>query len=120
MARVHGARAQVALAFETTYGTPPASGYTRMPFASTTLAPGLKPVRLTFQDHHVVDELHRHPEPCRRRSMRMPFLDKGNHTLSKVHSMWLAYLGPSYLHRRQGSKGQTSRESCDRESRKPL
>lgn len=27
----------MALAFETTYGTPPASGYTRMPFASTTL-----------------------------------------------------------------------------------
>ena len=31
------ARAQMALAFETTYGTPPASGFTRMPFASTTL-----------------------------------------------------------------------------------
>jgi len=37
MARAHGARAQMALAFETTYGTLPASGYTRMPFASTTL-----------------------------------------------------------------------------------
>ena len=37
MARAHGARAQMALAFETTYGTPPASGYTRMPFASATL-----------------------------------------------------------------------------------
>ena len=37
MARAHGARAQMALAFETTYGTPSASGYTRMPFASTTL-----------------------------------------------------------------------------------
>ncbi|MFN3855093.1 MAG: phage tail tube protein [Phreatobacter sp.] len=37
MARAHGARAQMALAFETTYGTPPASGYTQMPFASTTL-----------------------------------------------------------------------------------
>jgi hypothetical protein len=31
------ARAQVALAFETSYGTPPVGGYTRMPFASTTL-----------------------------------------------------------------------------------
>ena len=37
MARAQGARAQMALAFETVYGTPPASGYTRMPFASTSL-----------------------------------------------------------------------------------
>ncbi|WP_323033207.1 phage tail tube protein [Paracoccus sp. (in: a-proteobacteria)] len=37
MARAQGARAQMALAFETTYGTPPAGGFTRMPFASTTL-----------------------------------------------------------------------------------
>ncbi len=37
MARAQGARAQMALAFETSYGTPPMSGYTKMPFASTTL-----------------------------------------------------------------------------------
>ena len=37
MARAQGARAQMALAFETTYGTPPAGGFTRMPFASTSL-----------------------------------------------------------------------------------
>ena len=37
MARAQGARAQMALALETTYGTPPAGGFTRMPFASTTL-----------------------------------------------------------------------------------
>ena len=37
MARAQGARAQMALAFESVYGTPPASGFTRMPFASSTL-----------------------------------------------------------------------------------
>ena len=37
MARAQGARALMALAFETTYGTPPAGGFTKMPFASTTL-----------------------------------------------------------------------------------
>ena len=37
MARAQGARAQMALAFETVYGTAPASGYRTVPFASTTL-----------------------------------------------------------------------------------
>ncbi|WP_413874565.1 phage tail tube protein [Albidovulum sp.] len=37
MARAQGARAQMALAYETTYGTPPVGGFTRMPFASTSL-----------------------------------------------------------------------------------
>lgn len=37
MARAHGARAQMALAFEIVYGTAPASGYQTLPFASTTL-----------------------------------------------------------------------------------
>ena len=37
MARAQGARAQMALAFETTYGTPLAGGFTKMPFASTSL-----------------------------------------------------------------------------------
>ena len=37
MARAQGARAQMALAFETTYGTPPVDSFTRMPFASTSL-----------------------------------------------------------------------------------
>ncbi|MGR3599190.1 MAG: phage tail tube protein [Heliomarina sp.] len=38
MARALGARAQFALGFESTYGTPPASGsFWKMPFASTTL-----------------------------------------------------------------------------------
>ena len=38
MARAQGARAQMALAFETGYGTPPGSGYTQMPFITSSLA----------------------------------------------------------------------------------
>ncbi|MDZ4128649.1 MAG: phage tail tube protein, partial [Hydrogenophaga sp.] len=37
MARAQGARALMALGFETVYGTPPVGGFTRMPFASTSL-----------------------------------------------------------------------------------
>ncbi len=37
MARQPGARTQVAFAFESVYGTPPASSNRRMPFATTTL-----------------------------------------------------------------------------------
>jgi hypothetical protein len=37
MARAHGARAQMALAFESVYGTAAATGYRTVPFASTTL-----------------------------------------------------------------------------------
>ena len=37
MARAQGARAQMALAFETVYGTAPVTGYKLMPFASATL-----------------------------------------------------------------------------------
>ena len=38
MARAQGARSQLAAAFETVYGTAPVSGYTRMPFAASTLS----------------------------------------------------------------------------------
>ena len=51
MARAQGARAQMALAFETTYGTPPVGGFTKMPFASTSLGaeqPLLLPVVSRF------------------------------------------------------------------------
>ena len=44
MARAHGARAQMALALETVYGTAPASGYRTVPFASTTLGSDRKSV----------------------------------------------------------------------------
>ncbi|SDX90385.1 hypothetical protein SAMN05444336_112119 [Albimonas donghaensis] len=37
MARAQGARAQLLLAFESTYGTAPASGFTRIPFVRSTL-----------------------------------------------------------------------------------
>lgn len=37
MGRAQGSRAKAALAFETTYGTPPASGFVNIPFASTNL-----------------------------------------------------------------------------------
>ncbi|WP_319825860.1 phage tail tube protein [Thalassovita sp.] len=37
MARAQGARAQMALAFESTYGTSPVGGYTKMPFATASL-----------------------------------------------------------------------------------
>lgn len=38
MARAYGSRAQMALAFESVYGTAPGSGYTKMPFASSGLS----------------------------------------------------------------------------------
>lgn len=38
MARAYGSRAQLLLAFESTYGTAPASGYTKLPFASSGLS----------------------------------------------------------------------------------
>ena len=37
MARAQGARSQMALAFESVYGTSPVSGYKQIPFASTSL-----------------------------------------------------------------------------------
>lgn len=37
MARAQGARAQLAATFETIYGTPPATGYFKMPFASANI-----------------------------------------------------------------------------------
>ncbi|WP_347268133.1 phage tail tube protein [Paracoccus sp. (in: a-proteobacteria)] len=38
MARAQGARSQLAVAFETVYGTTPLTGFTRMPYASSTLS----------------------------------------------------------------------------------
>jgi len=38
MARAQGARSQLAAVFETNYGTAPANGFHKMPFASSSLA----------------------------------------------------------------------------------
>ena len=38
MARAYGSRAQLALAYESTYGTAPVSGYTKLPFATSGLS----------------------------------------------------------------------------------
>ena len=37
MARAQGARSQLAAVFETVYGTPPGSGFKRLPFATSSL-----------------------------------------------------------------------------------
>ena len=52
MARAQGARAQMALAFEAVYGTPPGAGFTQMPFITSSLAaiPG-SIVRNWVEDH---------------------------------------------------------------------
>lgn len=38
MSRAQGARAQMALAFESVYGTPPVTGFSKMPFATSSLS----------------------------------------------------------------------------------
>lgn len=40
MARAYGVNALLLAAFESTYGTSPASGFTRFPFVSTSLGSG--------------------------------------------------------------------------------
>ena len=50
---------------------------------------------LTFQDYHVVGELHRNPKPRRRSAVRTPFLHKRDDLLAKRHRMWLAHLEPT-------------------------
>jgi len=57
MARAHGARAQMALAFETVYGTAPATGFRTVPFASTTLGRSKQRDGQTFGHHHWIDLL---------------------------------------------------------------
>ena len=46
-----------------------------------------------LQLDHVVDKLHRNPEPRRRRPMRVPLRDKIHHALSQLNRMRLA--GPA-------------------------
>jgi len=79
--------------------------------AAIALDTRLQPARLTFQDHHVVDEFHRDPEPRGGGPVRMPFLHKRDNALTKCHRMWLAHLKPPYLPCRQGITDQASWES---------
>src|SRR5210317_1629456 len=55
------------------------------------LGAGFQPARLALQDHHVVNEFHRNPEPRRGCAVRMPFLHKRNNTFTKCHRMWFAH-----------------------------
>ncbi len=79
--------------------------------AAIALDTRLQPARFTFQGHHVVDELHRNPEPRGGGPVRMPFLHKRDSALTKCHRMWLAHLKPPYLPCRQGITDQASWES---------
>src|SRR6056297_1167242 len=70
--------------------------------AAISLSARLQPACLAFQDHHVIDELHRNPKPRGRSSVRMPFLHKRDNALPKRHRMWLSHLKPPYLPCGQG------------------
>ena len=66
----------------------------RIEFAMTAtiaLRPRVKPACFAFQNHHVVDELDRNPEPSCSRTMRMPFFHEPDHAHPKRHRMWLAH-----------------------------
>jgi len=65
--------------------------------AAIALCAWLQPARLALQDDHIVDELHRNPEPSGGRSMGMAFFHKCNNTLPKRYRKWLAHLRPPYL-----------------------
>ena len=78
--------------------------------AAIALPTRLQTTRLALQDHHVVDEFHRNPEPRGGCAVRMPFLHKRDDALTKCHRMWLAHLKPQYLPCRQGIIDQATWE----------
>ncbi len=51
--------------------------------AAMSLRPRLKPACLPFQDHHVVDELHRHPKLRSGCPVRMPFFHESDDALTR-------------------------------------
>lgn len=65
--------------------------------AAVALNTRLQSTRLALQDHHVIDELHRNPEPRSGGTVRMPFLHKRDNALPKRHRMWFSHLKPPYL-----------------------
>lgn len=88
--------------------------------AAIALSARRQPTRLVLQDHHVVNELHRYPEPCGGSPVRMPFLHKSDNALTKCQRMWLAHLKPPYLPCRQGITDQASWESESERSQPAL
>jgi|GEM_PF-2995214 len=87
MARAQGARAQMALAFETTYGTLPMSGYTKMPFASTTLG-AEQPLQTSELLGYGRDPQHRR-DRARRRYLLIPLAGAGPNWMAQLQRLRL-------------------------------
>lgn len=78
---------------------------------ATALSARCQPARRALEDHHVVHELHRNPEPHGGCTVRMPFLQKSDDALPERDRMWLTHLKPPYLLCRQGITEHSSWES---------
>ena len=59
--------------------------------AAVALRLGIKRSCPALQQHHVVDEFDRNPEPRRRSPVCVTFLNESNDALTKFHRKWLAH-----------------------------